>query len=380
LISDNQSFSNGDWHFIQGGGGSGWTETPLQLGTWGKIWNSLDYWKNQYGNANVTFLGLALEFYGVQHSGGFDQPLYAGEITVNGVTYNIDPASNPVPITTINPIPGPVNQQITLDTRKDGKASMTNESTHTSSTSAKLVIPSNAAQGSCAMALYAYNKPLNSLPFFSVWASFTSAVPRFVIYVDNNNDGLADFILLSDYQFVSNGQWQIVTGGGRWGWTQASNQLNSYGTTWNQLDYWKNQYGNCKALYLGICLEYWGVYNRGGSDQPLYADELLINNGTALPPIILPISTPVPTASTQPSTTPDPSPNTTPQPITPTPHPTKTPEPTPRTTIAPAINAVIPQSKDGSSENWILLATIVALSLIATAAMLFIFRKKETAT
>ena len=169
---------------------------------------------------------------------------------------------------------------IVLETRIDGQASMTAEKTHTDPYSAKLNIPLNATQGSCALALYPYNNSLNSLSSFSVCTSFTTAVPRFVIYVDNNSDGLTDFILLSDYQSVSNGDWHVTTGGNNWGWTQANYQLDNYGTIWNQLAYWKNLYGNFTVLYVGIALEYWAVYDRGGSNQPLYADEIIINGVT----------------------------------------------------------------------------------------------------
>jgi outer membrane protein assembly factor BamB len=169
---------------------------------------------------------------------------------------------------------------VVLESRLNGQASITNETVHNDPSSVILVIPSNAAQDSAAIALYPYNKSLNSLTSFSVWVSFTTAVPRFVIYLDTNNDGLTDVILLSDYQIVSNGQWEMCTGGIRWGWTQSNTQLSNYGQTWNQLDYWKNQYANSTVLYVGIALEYWAVHDQGGINQPLYADELILNGLT----------------------------------------------------------------------------------------------------
>ena len=131
---------------------------------------------------------------------------------------------------------------------------MTNASTHTDAYSAELEIPSNAPQSSECIVLYPYNGSLNTLASFSVWSSFTTAVPRFVISIDDKNDGVPDFFLLSDYQFTSDGLWQICTGGNRWGWTVASLQLTSYGTTWNTLNYWKEIYGNATVLSVGICL------------------------------------------------------------------------------------------------------------------------------
>lgn len=55
----------------------------------------------------------------------------------------------------------------------DGQTSLTNESIHTSPYAAKLVIPSSAQQGSGCMALYPYNKTLNSLQSFQVYTSYT---------------------------------------------------------------------------------------------------------------------------------------------------------------------------------------------------------------
>jgi hypothetical protein len=244
------------------------------------------------------------------------------------------------------------------------------------------------------MALYSYNRSLSTLSSFSVWASFTTAVPRFVIYVDNNSDGLTDFILLSDYQFVSNGSWQITTGGNRWGWTQANYQLNNYGTTWSQLDYWKNQYGNCTALYVGICLEYWGVYNRGGSDQPLYADEFIINGVTYninASSMQLPINaslTPLPTATLSSTLSPTPSiapTNTTKpipsQPIT-TPNATATPTPSqapiPISTTQPTSKPILAvEPLENGSDDSILLAIITAIALIVVVSLALIFKRNN---
>jgi outer membrane protein assembly factor BamB len=162
----------------------------------------------------------------------------------------------------------------------DGQASVTNQTTHLSSYAAKLILPSNASQGSGCMVLYPYNKTLSSLQSFRVYTSYMNAVPRFVISVDTNDDGLTDLILLSDYQFASNGSWQLTQGGQRWGWTQASPSLDVYGKTWNDYNYWKEVYGNAIVLSVGVALEYWAVKDSNGLDQPLYADEAVINGVT----------------------------------------------------------------------------------------------------
>ena len=161
-----------------------------------------------------------------------------------------------------------------------GQTSLTNETTHTSPYAAKLVIPSSAPQGSGCMVLYPYNKTLNSLQSFQVYTSYTNAVPRFVILLDTNGDGLTDVVLLSDYQFTSNGNWQITQGGQRWGWTEASPDLSTYGNGWNGSSYWKGIYGNATVLSVGVALEYWAVKDSNGLGQPLYADELVLNGVT----------------------------------------------------------------------------------------------------
>ena len=284
LMSDYPFASNGEWIDTTVGNRWGWTEASNQLSTYGKTWNPFDYWKDQYGNATVLYIGIALEYWAVEPY-GYGEPLYADELTVNGVTYNIAPAPSPSP-----PTPSLNALDVELQTRYDGQALFTNEKVHTSPNSAKLVIPKNANQGSYAMALYPYNKALNSISTFSVFASYVNATPRFVISLDNNTDGKADLLLLSDYQMASNGAWQARTGGNRWGWTEANTQLSMYGKTWDQLDYWKNQYGNATALYVGIALEYWAV-DPDGFGEPLYADELILNSVTYN---IAPVLTPAP--------------------------------------------------------------------------------------
>jgi hypothetical protein len=80
--------------------------------------------------------------------------------------------------------------------------SLTNEKTHNSTYSAKLVLFVSSVQDSNCMALYSYNKTLNSLQSFQVYTSYTNASPRFVIALDLNSDGLTDLLLLSMRMFL----------------------------------------------------------------------------------------------------------------------------------------------------------------------------------
>ena len=159
-------------------------------------------------------------------------------------------------------------------------ASLSNEFTHSSAYAAKLVIPFNAQVGSGCMALYPYNNTLNSLQSFQVYTSFNNATPRFVIQLDTDANQVADLVLLSDYQFLSNGAWQLSQGGQRWGWSEAAANLIEYGDYWDTLSYWKGIYGNATVLSVGVALEYWAVKDAGGLNQPLYADEIVINGVT----------------------------------------------------------------------------------------------------
>ena len=197
---------------------------------------------------------------------------------------------------TVNSLPTPASStlNVKLEHNLDGQVSFTNEKVHTSPYSAKLVIPKGASPGAYAMALYPYNKPLSTLSTFSIFTSYVNATPRFVIYLDKNDDGLSDGILLSDYQFTSNGAWMVTIGGYRWGWTESNMQMSIYGVTWQQLDYWKTEYGNATVPYIGIALEYWAV-DPDGFGEPLYADELILNGviyniAPVSPPAPLPAS------------------------------------------------------------------------------------------
>lgn len=313
LLSDSQVCSTGFWQATQGGFRWGWSETNIELGTYGKSWNSLDYWKGIYGNASVLYVGVALEWGALSGSGGFDQPLYADEVVLNGVTHNVVPAANLTPLNPAAQDPTLSGQamNVQLNTLGGGQAYLTSEHVRTGPYSVKLVMPGSSKPQSFAMALYPYNNSLNSLNSFYMWISYTTAVPRFMVVLDTNNDGLADLVLLSDYQFVSDGTWQAGMGGNRWGWSLSSLTLDNYGHPWSSFDYWKSQYGTSTVLSVGICLEYWAVYDRGGCDQPLFADGLVVNEVS----YGLNITNPPPAPTPSPSPAPTPLPTTTPIPI-----------------------------------------------------------------
>ncbi len=187
--------------------------------------------------------------------------------------------SNYLVLTTFayNPYPTLTVQFVTYG---DGRASLSNISTHSSSNAAMLMLPANASQSSCSMVLYPTNQPLSLLQPFQVYLSFTNALPRFVILLDTNGDSQTDVTLISDYQMAGNGGWQLCQGGQRWGWTNASNTLNTYSNPWENLGYWQTLYGNATVRSVGVALEYWAVADAGGLNQPLYADELILNGIT----------------------------------------------------------------------------------------------------
>ena len=165
-------------------------------------------------------------------------------------------------------------------THGEGKAYFISNSTHGSSYAAELIVPLNASQGSCSMALYPVNQPLSSLQSFQVYTSYTDALPRFVILLDSNSDSQTEVTLMSDYLTRSNSSWQLSQGGQRWGWTNTSNTLEAYSNPWENLGYWQGIYGNATIRFVGVALEYWAVKDAGGLNQPLFADQLVLNGVT----------------------------------------------------------------------------------------------------
>ena len=94
LLSDYQLGSNGEWKATTGGNRWGWTETNINLTTYGQTWDTLDNWMNKYGDLKVTHIGIFLEYWAVDPY-GYGEPLYADELVLNGGTYNIVPTTIP---------------------------------------------------------------------------------------------------------------------------------------------------------------------------------------------------------------------------------------------------------------------------------------------
>jgi hypothetical protein len=203
----------------------------------------------------------------------------------------------------------PTTVTVYLDSRNDGQATFTSEKTHTASISAKLVIPSNASEGSCAYAAHQINKTLNFIESFSIYTAYTTALPRFFITLDKDNDTVIDSILLSNPQNASDGGWKSTTGGSKW--AESDYGLTNIGSTWASLASWKSVYGNTTVDYVGVCLEREAV-SPDGLDQPLYVDKLILNgvyltivegvgspnvstSGNSTQPTPLPTETPTPT-------------------------------------------------------------------------------------
>lgn len=182
-------------------------------------------------------------------------------------------------IPTLNPM------QVEFDALGQGIAVWTTEEAHRWTYSAKLMIPDGASVGSWADVKVPYGKTLRTLspPSFSIL--YTTARPRFVLYLDKNGDGWVDSILLSDYLADGSGEWIIGTGGLRWGWTEATSPFSEWGQIWKPYEYWQDVYGNASVLYVAIALEYWAVvgnatFEKSGLGKPLYVDDITINGVT----------------------------------------------------------------------------------------------------
>lgn len=115
LLSDyKQNCSCFDWRSISADNCNGWTESNYELTNYGVNWTSLDYWKEQYGNATVPFVGVCLEYWAVEPN-GFDSPLYTDKLILNNVYHTIVPISaesidpsptpTPTPNATVTPTP-----------------------------------------------------------------------------------------------------------------------------------------------------------------------------------------------------------------------------------------------------------------------------------
>ena len=154
----------------------------------------------------------------------------------------------------------------------DGIAEWTSEVAHSGSYSVKLLIP----EDSWVAVKVPYGKILSTLSPPSSYVSYTTARPRFVLYLDKTGDGEVDSLLLSDYLDNGVGEWTIETGGLRWGWTEATYPPTQYGELWQPYENWQTLYDDTVVLYLGVVLEYWAV-EPDGIGKPLYVDDIVIN-------------------------------------------------------------------------------------------------------
>ncbi|MCW4006387.1 MAG: hypothetical protein NWF04_07325 [Candidatus Bathyarchaeota archaeon] len=190
------------------------------------------------------------------------------------------PNPTPTPTSTPSPTPTPefTSLNVQLDRRYDGQAVFSNEKTHASPYSARLNIPVNAAAGSWAIALYPCSVNLVSAGSFSVYASYFNAVPRFLLYLDQDNDGFSDRVLLSPTQPPHNGEWAAITNTDGV-WSAAVNSLSGHEDTWEPLTYWQDIYSNAMVLFIGVAIDYDSV-SSNGIGEPLYADELMLNGVT----------------------------------------------------------------------------------------------------
>ena len=116
-----------------------------------------------------------------------------------------------------------------------------------------------------------YNNAFNTLDSFSFYVKYSTSVPRFLIYLDKNNDGQTDTTLMSDYLDVGNNLWVLGTGGLKWGWSERDYPSYSYGDPWNNFDYWKSMYPDAIVKYVGIISSPDTILN------PVYVDDIIIN-------------------------------------------------------------------------------------------------------
>ncbi len=136
LLGEYQSPSNGEWKCT---GASTWTESTRTLTStllnYEEDETSLTYWKTLYGNATVAYVGLCLDYEAVE-SNGFDVPMYADKLVLNGAYIRIVPADGS-PIDTdaeINPSPTPTpNATITPTPKPEPTLNLTCSSSVTQS-------------------------------------------------------------------------------------------------------------------------------------------------------------------------------------------------------------------------------------------------------
>ena len=92
LLSDYLDFGDGEWTVGVGGLRWGWTEATYPPSNYGEIWQPFDYWQELYGNATVSYVAVALEYWAVEPE-GIGEPLYVDTVTINTITYDLEPFS-----------------------------------------------------------------------------------------------------------------------------------------------------------------------------------------------------------------------------------------------------------------------------------------------
>jgi len=94
LLSDYLDFGSGEWTVGTGGLRWGWTEASYPPWRYGDVWQCYDYWQDMYDDALALYVGVALQYWAVEPE-GLGEPLYVDDVTINGITYDLEPASIP---------------------------------------------------------------------------------------------------------------------------------------------------------------------------------------------------------------------------------------------------------------------------------------------
>jgi hypothetical protein len=96
LLSDYLDFSNGEWIIGRGGLRWGWTEATYPPYQYGDVWQPYSYWHDLYKDAIALYVATALEYWAAGPE-GIGEPLYVDTVTINAMTYDLEPKILPVP-------------------------------------------------------------------------------------------------------------------------------------------------------------------------------------------------------------------------------------------------------------------------------------------
>ncbi len=96
LLSDYLDFGSGEWVVGVGGLRWGWTEATYPITEYGRIWKPFEDWQGLYGNATALYVAAALEYWAAEPE-GLGEPLYVDTVTINGITYDLEPAKKQQP-------------------------------------------------------------------------------------------------------------------------------------------------------------------------------------------------------------------------------------------------------------------------------------------